>query len=211
MVFVAERKDFNPRIGRILLNPPAGKKNKYPSLNLTVIHANELSPSKEREPIAWKPITNLQIDSPEDAIEKLEWYSKRWSIETFHKILKSGFKAENSKLRSAERLANLIAIYCVLIWRIFWMTMINRIAPKAPPCMVFTRSEIKILDKIDIRQRSDVSKNTLAYYLLKLAKIGGYLARANDPPPGNMVLWRGMSRLNDICLGFNLAGNFVGN
>lgn len=89
--------------------------------------------------------------------------------------------------------------------------MINRIAPKAPPCMVFTRSEIKILDKIDIRQRSDVSKNTLAYYLLKLAKVGGYLVRANDPPPGNMVLWRGMSRLNDICLGFNLAGNFVGN
>ena len=31
-----------------------------------------------------------------------------------------------------------------------------------------------------------------------------YLARANDPPPGNLVIWRGLSRLNDIQLGVSL-------
>jgi hypothetical protein len=31
----------------------------------------------------------------------------------------------------------------------------------------------------------------LAHYITKLARLGGYLARAHDPPPG----WRGMSRL----------------
>ena len=35
-------------------------------------------------------------------------------------------------------------------------------------------------------------------------KLGGYLARAKDPPPGNLVLWRGLSRLTDILLGFEL-------
>jgi hypothetical protein len=33
----------------------------------------------------------------------LEWYSLRWKIETFHKIMKSGRRAEESKLRTAER------------------------------------------------------------------------------------------------------------
>jgi hypothetical protein len=41
--------------------------------------------------------------------------------------------------------------------------------------------------------------------LIKLAQLGGYLARAGDPPPGNMVMWRGMRRLIDIQLGYELA------
>jgi len=29
--------------------------------------------------------------------------------------------------------------------------------------------------------------------------------RASDPPPGNLVMWRGLSKLADIILGFNIA------
>ena len=36
----------------------------------------------------------------------------RWKIETFHKILKSGCRAEDSRLRTAQRLTNLIALLC---------------------------------------------------------------------------------------------------
>jgi hypothetical protein len=45
---------------------------------------------------------------------------------------------------------------------------------------------------------------TVAHYLREVAKLGGYLARTNDPPPGNMVIWRGLSRLADFCQGFEL-------
>jgi len=44
-----------------------------------------------------------------------------------------------------------------------------------------------------------------------IARLGGYLARANDPPPGNMVMWRGMSRLTDIALGAAVGAGIVGN
>jgi len=40
--------------------------------------------------------------------------------------------------------------------------------------------------------------------------LGGYLARTKDPP-GNMVLWRGLTRLTDIHLGFELKNQLVGN
>jgi hypothetical protein len=54
-------------------------------------------------------------------------------IETFHKILKSGARAEETKLRTASRLVNLIAVLCIVSWSIFWMTMMNRVEPGADP------------------------------------------------------------------------------
>ena len=35
----------------------------------------------------------------------------RWKIEVFHKILKSGCRAEQACLRTAERLVRLIAVF----------------------------------------------------------------------------------------------------
>ena len=45
----------------------------------------------------------------------------------------------------------------------------------------------------------------------KVAERIPYLARAKDPPPGNAVMWRGLTRLTDIQLGFILGAQLVGN
>ena len=116
---------------RVAVLPPLGKQKRYPSLTLTVIHGRERSEPKNRDRLDWKLMTDLPVTSRRDAIEKLNWYTMRWKIETFHKILKSGCKAEDSKLRTAQRLTNLIAIFCILGWRILWLTMINRVTPDA--------------------------------------------------------------------------------
>ncbi|WP_433963616.1 transposase [Tunturiibacter gelidiferens] len=86
----------------------------------------------------WKLITDLTVRSREEAIEKLRWYGLRWKIETFHKILKSGCKAEEARLRAAERIVNLLAILCLLSWKIFWITMLNRAVPEDAPELAFT-------------------------------------------------------------------------
>jgi hypothetical protein len=44
-----------------------------------------------------------------------------------------------------------------------------------------------------------------------VARLGGYLARANDGPPGNLVIWRGLARRTDIAIGFQLGAQAVGN
>src|SRR2546421_140831 len=112
-----------------------------PELQLTVIYAQERETPSGRDPIDWKLITDLPVSTPLQAIEKLEWYASRWKIETFHKILKSGCKAEESKLRTADRLVNLIAMFCILSWRIFWMTMLNRSTSGAPTSIAFTDTQ----------------------------------------------------------------------
>ena len=197
---------------RLQVLPPIGKRKDYPGLTLTVIHAVEKGRPCGREKIAWKLLTNLPVDSFPAAIEKLHWYALRWKIELFHKILKSGCKAEKSKLRSSERLVNLIAIFCIIGWRIFWMTMLHRTEPNQSPTIALTTTELRLLDElVKTKPPRSHSKKTISNYIIKIAQLGGYLARAADPPPGNMVMWRGMSRLNDIQLGFLLAAKLVGN
>jgi hypothetical protein len=200
------------RYRRIRVLPPIGKQKLYPALTLTVLHASERDPPKGREPIVWKLVTDLPVRSRADAIEKLNWYAMRWKIETFHKILKSGFKAEEIKLRAAERIVNMVAILCLLGWRMFWMTMLNRAEPDPSPEIALTPTEIYLLDQLvpDPRRDSAV-ENRLSVYLTKLARLGGYLARAKDPPPGNTVMWRGLTRLTDIQIGFVLGTQLVGN
>ena len=200
------------RYRRIRVLPPIGKQKRYPALTLTVIHADERGAPKNRKKIEWQLITDLTVQSRQDAIEKLEWYALRWKIEVFHKILKSGCKAEESKLRTAQRLANLISIFCILSWRVFWMTMLNRSGPTAAADLALTVAEIDLLDHlVKDKDRQSLRRKTLSHYLIKIARLGGYLARANDPPPGNTVMWRGLSRLTDIELGAIIGAKIVGN
>jgi hypothetical protein len=199
------------RYRRIRVLPPIGKQRQYPALTLTVLHATERKPPKGRDRIDWKLITDLPVRSRKDALEKLRWYAMRWKIETFHKILKSGFKAEGTRLRAAERIVNLIATLCILSWRIFWMTMLNRTTPAASPTLAFTPTELYLLDHLVHNKRETPTATSLALYLTKLARLGGYLARTKDPPAGNTVMWRGLTRLTDIQLGFALGTRLVGN
>ncbi len=130
---------------RIVVLPPIGKQKRYPALELAMIHAAERGAPKGRKPIEWKLITDLPVRGRAEAIEKINWYAMRWQIEMFHKVLKSGCKAEESKLRAAE----------------------------------LTGSEIVLLDRLvsDAGNRR-CKPSTLSFYLTKLARLGGYLARA---------------------------------
>lgn len=37
-----------------------------------------------------------------------------------------------------------------------------------------------------------------------MAKMGGYLARKNDPPPGHQLMWYGYIYLQGLCAGYML-------
>lgn len=189
---------------RIKVLPPIGKQSRYPSLTLTVLHATERGKPPGRDRIDWKLITDLPITSRSEAVEKLQWYAQRWKIETYHKILKSGCRAEQSKLRTAERIVNLLAMFCILGWRIFWMTMLNRCTRHLSPTLVFTPLEVTLLNRL-VPEPPDRDLSSLNSSLTQLARLGGYLNRAGDMPAGNTVMWRGLSRLSDIEIGYLLG------
>ncbi len=86
--------------------------------------------------------------------------------------------------------------------------MINRLAFKASPKIALNKLEIFLLNHlIKYKSKNFLKENYLSIYLLRIAKLGGYLARTRDPLPGNIVMWRGSSRLTDIELGFLMKKN----
>ncbi|WP_187278157.1 hypothetical protein [Methylobacterium sp. WL7] len=122
---------------------------RYSPQVLTYIHALELDPPTDCPPIDWKLVTNLPVTDLAGAVEKLDWYALRWKAEVFHKIMKSGCRAEESRLQTAERLVKFLALVTVVSWCIFFLTMAARVEPDGPPDTVLTAAEIAALDHID--------------------------------------------------------------
>ena len=130
------------------VRPPIGKEKRYPALDLTILRARELDQPENRPRIDWKLATDLPVADTASAVEKLRWYAMRWRVEEFHKILKSGCRVEAARLRTAERLVKLIAVLCIVGWRVFWLRMMNRVVPDAEPAVAFTGIEVALLDRL---------------------------------------------------------------
>lgn len=199
---------------RMTLLAPRDKRKANGPVEVTVIHARESGRPNGRDPLSWRLVTDLPVTTMQQAIEKLDWYATRWKIETYFNVLKSGCKIESSRLQTAQRLANLVALCSVVAWRTFWLTMTSRHRPEAPAKDVFTPMEIKILNNLVKRgkiSREPGCRQTVRKYVRILARLGGFLARKDDGEPGNKTLWRGLSRLTDIHLGYEAAVEVMGN
>jgi hypothetical protein len=172
--------------------------------DLQIIHAEELDPPEGRAPVFWKLITNLPVGTHADAVHKLEWYALRWKIETFFRTLKTGCRIEELRLATADRLANCIALCCVVAWRVSWLTMLSRETPEALPAAAFTDDERGVLER-STRESKRKAPRDLDFYVRAVARLGGYLDRTSDAPPGTTVIWRGLSRLADLVEGARIA------
>jgi hypothetical protein len=85
------------------------------------------------------------------------------------------------------------------------------VPPTQPPGLALTKVEIHLLDQLVKDKPGDaLQKRTLSTYLTKIAQLGGYLARAHDPPSGNQVIWKGTSHLTDMELGFMVGAKTCG-
>jgi len=77
------------------------------------------------------------------------------------------------------------------------------------PIVVLTSPPI--LDRMVPGPTCPPDSSPLTIYVVKMARLGGFLARRGDGVPGSTVLWRGLSRLTDIEIGMVLAREDVGN
>jgi hypothetical protein len=128
----------------------------------------------------------------------------RWRIEDWHRVLKSGCRIEELGHKTAERLKRAVAINLVIAWRIMLMTLLGRTLPELAAEVLFSDLEIRLLEAF-ARQRKLEGPTTLGIATRLVARLGGYIARNNDPPPGHEVMWRGFSTLQTMCQGFVLG------
>lgn len=184
---------------------PSARKEQLKKLAVTVVHAVEDAPPSGEKPIEWFVLTTLAVDSAAQAAEILRFYSLRWRIEDWHRVLKSGCAIDELGHHSAERLERAIAIRMVIAWRVMLMTLLGREVPELPAELLFSEVELRVLgDFAQTRRRPRARPSRLGEAVLLVAILGGYLNRNNDPPPGHQLMWHGYTKLTAMAMAYAL-------
>jgi hypothetical protein len=191
------------RYERIALSCTSREYRGHPPIEVSVVHVREEQPPHGATALEWFLLTTLPIDSPEQAEQVLRWYALRWRIEDWHRVLKTGCRVEQLGHDSAERLERAIAIRMVIAWRIMLMTLLGRDTPELPPQLLFSDIELTVLGAF-ARSRALPAPTTLGDAVRMVARLGGYLARTRDPPPGHQLMWYGYATLQGMCAGYAL-------
>ena len=185
---------------RVTLKAPYRPDRVLTDIEVTAILATEPHPPAGEEPVEWLLLTNLPVETPEQAIEKLQWYLCRWQIEIFFRILKSGCRIEELQLEKLERLEPALAFYMIIAWRVLFLTMLGRECPEMPCDVVFDTAEWQAVYLVTQRQPPPDTPPSLDRMVRMIASLGGFLDRKCDGFPGPQTLWIGLQRAADFVL-----------
>jgi hypothetical protein len=188
------------RTARLKLRPPYRPDKRLSPVEVTAILAQEESPPKGVEPIQWLLLTNLPARSRQEAQEKVQWYVCRWQIEVYFRILKSGCKVEELQLQTRDRLEVALAFYMIIAWRVLYLVMLGRTVPDLSCEAVFAAEEWTAIYLVVQKKKPPRRPPALAELLALMARLGGYLARKGDGPPGPKAIWIGLHRTRDFVL-----------
>ena len=173
-------------------------------VTLWTVHVRETAPPEGEKPLEWFLLTSVRIESLEAALETVGHYLRRWRVEDFFRVLKSGCRAEHLGFHSAERLERALTIQAVIAWRLMLMTLLGREVPECDAELLFSDIELRFL--ADYAADCGLSApDTLAGAVLLVALLGGYQNRKHDPPPGHELMWRGYERMSLATFGYRIA------
>lgn len=184
----------------ILLRPPT-RLGKEIQLLVYAVYADEVDCPEGEEPVCWMLLTGEPVSTMEQAKTILRWYAYRWRIEEYHKLLKSGCKAESYRL-AAEGMKPLLAFLCVIAAELLRLTYLQRTQPEMPAQEILTVPQIQVLKAKSARLPKTL---TISWAVEAIARLGGYLGHRRNTPIGIQVLWRGWAKLHDLVEGWILA------
>lgn len=200
------------RFAPLSLNPPRNnvkhKTESLPDIDMYAVYVLETDPPEGEEPVEWMLLSSLPVQSFDEACEKVRWYCLRWRIEMYFKVLKSGFRVEACRLGHAQRLERYLMVTSIVAWRLFMITLIARAEPETTCTQFLAEDEWQVLFRKTHKNKPLPKKPPCAGdVVVWIARLGGFLARKGDGPPGTITLWRGWKRLADLVDGWNLANS----
>jgi hypothetical protein len=192
------------RFTTLTLLPPMNRPQTPDFMPLTpqtvqVVEALEIEPPDAKPAIRWLLLTNCEVSTLQQAQTILRYYSYRWLVERFHFVLKSGLSIEDSQLERLPALHNFLALCSGVAWRLLWMIYQARLTPDVSCEELFAPPEWQALHAYMTHSTQPPPQPpSLRQTVRWIGKLGGFLGRKHDGEPGVKVLWRGLSRLQDI-------------
>jgi hypothetical protein len=187
----------------ITLIPPRRKRGEHrrEPLPSFVIIARESDAPAGVEPVEWILLSDLEVSTLEDVVRDLHWYGGRWTVEDYHKAMKTGCAVEALQLTTVERLQPVLALLSVVAVSLLELRDAGRTAEAQvrPATEVFSAESVAVL--AGWRYGVPRTDLTLAEFCWALGRLGGHQNRRGDGPPGLLVLWRGWTELQAMLRG----------
>jgi hypothetical protein len=111
--------------------------DKRDPLQVYAVYACEVEYPDGSTPLAWMLLTTEVVTTVEMATTILRWYSYRWRVEEYHKILKSGTQVERYRL-AADGMKTLLGFLSVIAVELLHLTYLHRTQPEASVELVLT-------------------------------------------------------------------------
>ena len=192
------------RYAAVTLRPP--ERSQALAVAAWAVYAREVEPPPEvTAPLEWMLLTTVAVETFAQAIERLQRYTRRWGIEVYHRVLKSGCRIEDRQLNNAASLERCLAIDLVVAWRIFWLVKQGRETPNVPCDVFLEEDEWKALYATVHNTAPAPTPPSLREAVRMIAALGGFLGRKRDGEPGTITVWRGLERLDNIVIGYRVA------
>ncbi len=197
------------RFAEVYLNPPVNQKHLQP-VRIWAILASEIDAPADQASLEWMLLTTCPVHDFDQALEKLRWYALRWSIEVYHRTLKSGCKIEERQLGAVGRIEACLAVDMVVAWRIYHLAKLGREVPDVPCTVFFEDAQWKALVAyITKKPIPPKEPPTLREAIRMTASLGGFLGRKCDGEPGTKSLWLGLQRVDDLAAMWMLMMDFI--
>lgn len=94
----------------------AGKGKSRRPLSIQVVYAKVRHPPKGSKGVEWLLLTDLGVETFDQARIVIEWYRSRWEIEAYFRVLKGSCQIENNRFREDYRMMNCIAVCMIISW-----------------------------------------------------------------------------------------------
>lgn len=173
------------------------------SLDLNFVEAREVGAPQGTTPVVWRLITTESIETDAQISKIIDIYKKRWLIEEFFKVLKTGCQFESHQLENIKGLLVALSIESAIAWQLLRLRDVGRRSPDTlgrellTPCQYLTIRQLRAKRGIPFKELSVLEVTQ------ELAMLGSHLK--NNGLPGWIVLKRGIKKLNLITEGLLLA------
>lgn len=189
--------------GQMTLLPPRHEpRESREPLTVWVIRVWEEQAPEGEEPLEWLLLTSVPTTTLEQAWERADGYGDRWLVEDYHQCLKSGCRIEQRQLQTVDGLMRLLGLLSPLAVRLLQLRALARQDPERPAHQVIEPLMLAVLAH---RSGGSPATMTLGTFWTEVARLGGYLARSHDGPPGWRTIWKGWLSLQTLLEGVHLA------
>lgn len=172
---------------------------------------------KEKEESAeaaeWFLLSNLPISNSKEAEGVAEIYSKRWTVEDFHKCYKTGCSIEKRQFDSRKTITTsigLLALTAVQILRSryyakqYQQTSFQKVLAGKTEQKLARQLAQTFLKPID---RKLCEPETTLWWLLLLGRMGGHQGLKQKGFPGWQTIWKGYAHFQTLLQGYKYRLN----